>query len=75
MRCPHCDRELRCVATRSADGIGVSWLAMLGRLQPALVARRRRCEEHGTIVTVELPVGFVQGMLYREGSSDEAKAG
>jgi len=48
---------------------------MLGRLQPALVARRRRCEEHGTIVTVELPVGFVQGMLYREGDSDEAKAG
>jgi hypothetical protein len=62
LACPVCGRKMDCVATRTAQKIGIRFVQDLGAQVP-LVARRRRCDEHGTMVTVELPLDWVRSLV------------
>jgi hypothetical protein len=61
MTCPHCQAELRCQATRTAELSGVRWVMRLGE-QVSLVFRRRACPVHGPVSTVEVPLNYLQSL-------------
>lgn len=68
MRCPDCNEELRCHATRTPETSGNRWLQDMGKVFPAMIVRRRRCPTHGLVLTVELPAAAMAAVVSERGA-------
>jgi hypothetical protein len=68
MQCPGCTVEQKCrvTDTRTPQGARIRWLMDLQKEWPDLLVRRRRCPEHGTFVTVELPLSDLKSIVEHE---------
>jgi len=60
MRCPVCDAETVVKETRAPDRVRHRVIAALALEVPTIVVRRRACAEHGTFITIELPLDELQ---------------
>lgn len=60
MKCPTCLKETIVKETRQPQKVRHRFIAEFSVQWPDLLIRRRKCEEHGTFVTVELPLTDLQ---------------
>lgn len=63
MKCPTCLKETIVKETRAPERVRHSYIGNLSREWPDLVIRRRACAEHGTFITVELPLDDVRAIV------------
>ena len=63
MICPTCAAPTRVKATRSHLDAGIKWVSDFGEACPSIVMRRRHCDEHGTFVSIEVPLEVAQMLI------------
>ncbi len=74
-RCPECMAETTVRETRRPDRMRHAYVSRLSQDYPEIAIRRRHCPEHGTFLSVELPLYAVKDMrgdaeVYSENQTD-----